>query len=106
MAGRIVPGDVVFELAGEEHRLIPLVSDPADTHFFFIVRDETSGDATYGAGRYFYADLEGDTVVLDFNKAYNMPCVFTPYATCTLPPPGNQLPIPIEAGERMYGDHH
>jgi uncharacterized protein (DUF1684 family) len=43
------------------------------------------------------------SVVVDFNLAYNPPCVFTPYATCPLPPPQNRLPLAIEAGERMYG---
>ncbi len=40
--------------------------------------------------------------MIDFNKAYNPPCVFTPYATCPLPPPQNKLPIRIEAGEKAY----
>ena len=39
---------------------------------------------------------------IDFNKAYNPPCVFTPYATCPLPPPQNKLPIRVEAGEKEY----
>jgi uncharacterized protein (DUF1684 family) len=42
-------------------------------------------------------------VVLDFNKAYNPPCAFTPYATCPLPPTENRLAIRIEAGEKKYG---
>ena len=42
-------------------------------------------------------------VVLDFNKAYNPPCAFTPYATCPLPPPENKLAVRIEAGEKKYG---
>ena len=39
--------------------------------------------------------------VVDFNRAYNPPCVFTPFATCPMPPAGNRLPLAIEAGERM-----
>jgi uncharacterized protein (DUF1684 family) len=42
-------------------------------------------------------------VELDFNKAYNPPCAFTPYATCPLPPKENRLPVRIEAGEKKYG---
>jgi uncharacterized protein (DUF1684 family) len=41
--------------------------------------------------------------VLDFNKAYNPPCVFTPYATCPLPPQENRLTVRIEVGEKKYG---
>ena len=50
-------------------------------------------------------NMADGTVEVDFNKAYNPPCVFTPYATCTLPWPANRLPIRIEAGERTYGEH-
>ena len=45
------------------------------------------------------------TVVLDFNKAINPPCVFTAYATCPLPPPQNRLPFAVTAGELMYNNH-
>ncbi len=60
---------------------------------------------TYEAGRFFNAPkpANGETV-LDFNKAENPPCVFTPFATCPLPPPGNDLPVAIAAGEKRY-DH-
>jgi uncharacterized protein (DUF1684 family) len=62
---------------------------------------------TYGGGRFLYTgapDADGG-VVVDFNRAYNPPCVFTPYATCPLPWPANQLAIRIEAGERRFADH-
>jgi uncharacterized protein (DUF1684 family) len=42
--------------------------------------------------------------VLDFNKAQNPPCAFTPFATCPLPPEGNDLAVEIKAGEKRY-DH-
>jgi uncharacterized protein len=45
---------------------------------------------------------QGDTVVLDFNKAINPPCAFTSFATCPLPPPQNHLKVAIEAGEQTY----
>ena len=45
-------------------------------------------------------------MLLDFNKAYNPPCAFTPYATCPLPPPQNWMPVRIEAGELNYGKAH
>jgi uncharacterized protein (DUF1684 family) len=43
--------------------------------------------------------IDGRTVVLDFNRAINPPCAFTPFATYALPPTGNTLPIAVEAGE-------
>jgi uncharacterized protein (DUF1684 family) len=77
-----------------------------DGRLFFVFRDRTAGRSTYAAARFLYADLpKSGVVILDFNKAYNPPCVFTPYATCPLPPPENRLPVPVEAGEKMYGDH-
>ena len=96
-------GEVVFQLHGKEHRLQPVHSSG---QLFLIFKDKTAAHSTYGAGRFLYADLPaGGKVLLDFNKAYNPPCAFTPHATCPLPPKHNQLPVPIEAGELRYGDH-
>jgi len=99
----LVPGRLEFELDGIALSLEPLISEPSDTELFIIFKDSTSGEETYGAGRYLYATLEGRDAVVDFNKAYNPPCVFTAFATCPLPPPQNRLDVPIRAGERRYG---
>ena len=100
------PGYVVFRLDGKELRLYPVLEEPDAKSLFFIFRDLTSGKETYGAGRFLDTDLPRDgRVVLDFNKAYNPPCAFTPYATCPLPPRANRLPVRIEAGEKKYGNH-
>ena len=101
----LAPGLVEFDLDGETHTLLPLVSDPDDTEFFFIFKDLTSGHETYAAGRYLYGDLEGEEVAVDFNRTYNPPCVFTPFATCPLPPPENRMAVRVEAGEKVYGNH-
>ena len=100
------PGYAVFQLGGREYRLYPVLEEPGATELFYIFRDQTSGRETYGAGRFLYSGLPRDgAVVLDFNKAYNPPCAFTPYATCPLPPGENRLSTRIEAGEMKYGDH-
>ena len=97
------PGYVVFRLHGQELRLYPVFEEPNPRSLFLIFRDQTSGRETYGAGRFLDADLPRDNqVVVDFNKAYNPPCAFTPYATCPLPPQENRLPVRIEAGEKTY----
>jgi uncharacterized protein (DUF1684 family) len=97
----IVPGEVSFELRGEPVTLLPLLDKPDDKELFFIVKDGTSGQESYGACRYLYSELgPDDTVTLDFNLLYNPPCAFTPYATCPLPPPENRLAVRIEAGEK------
>jgi uncharacterized protein (DUF1684 family) len=91
------PGYAEFTLAGQKLHLEPVLEDG---ELFFIFRDQTAGKETYGAGRFLHAALpKGGKVELDFNKAYNPPCAFTPYATCPLPPKQNLLPIRIEAGE-------
>ncbi|HEY2019263.1 MAG TPA: DUF1684 domain-containing protein [Bryobacteraceae bacterium] len=98
------PGYVVFRLNGQEVRLSPIIEEPGDQQLFYIFRDQTTGKETYGAGRFLYSDMPKDgQVTLDFNKAYNPPCAFTPYATCPLPPRENHLAVRIEAGEKKYG---
>jgi uncharacterized protein (DUF1684 family) len=100
------PGYAVFQFQGKELRLYPIIETPGDRELFYIFRDQTAGKETYGAGRFLYSAMpQGGKVALDFNKAYNPPCTFSPYATCPLPPPENRLPIRIEAGEKKYGDH-
>jgi len=97
------PGAIVFEHAGRTYRLDPVL-ERGETDYFVIFGDRTNGTETYGAGRFLYVKPPvGGKTVIDFNKAYNPPCVFTEYATCPLPPPQNKLPIRIEAGEREYG---
>ncbi|HKE23133.1 MAG TPA: DUF1684 domain-containing protein [Bryobacteraceae bacterium] len=98
------PGYAVFKLQGQELRLRPYLEGPNATQLFYVFRDQTSGKETYGAGRFLYSVRPHDgQVTLDFNKAYNPPCSFTPYATCPLPPPENRLAVRIEAGEKKYG---
>ena len=96
------PGAVVFSVAGRELSLDPIL-ERGETDYWIILGDRTNGVDTYGGGRFVYVPppVEGRTV-LDFNKAYNPPCVFTPYSTCPLPPPQNRLPIRVEAGEKAY----
>jgi len=98
------PGYLEFEKEGKTFRIDAL---DAEDELYLIIADQTSGAGTYGAGRYLYVKkpVEGDEVIIDFNKAYNPPCVFTPYATCPLPPKQNILELAIEGGEKTYGEH-
>jgi len=100
------PGYVKFKLHGKTLTLEPVIEDPKDPQLFFIFRDKTSGKETYPAGRFLYAAMPKDgKVTLDFNRSYNPPCAFTPFATCPLPPPQNRMPIAVKAGEKTYGHH-
>jgi len=73
-----------------------------------VFSDATSGRQTYGGGRFLSTpppDADGH-VILDFNRATNPPCAFTPHATCPMPPLENRLPVAVTAGEQAWGDHH
>ena len=95
-------GRLHFNLNGR-----PMVLDALkeEDELFIIFGDETSGSETYPAGRFLYAPMPGadGLTVLDFNRAINPPCAFTPYATCPLPPRQNVLRVAVRAGEK---DHH
>ncbi|MGZ8867080.1 MAG: DUF1684 domain-containing protein [Thermoanaerobaculia bacterium] len=101
VSNQVVPGALVFEV-GEQTFRLDAIAEEGTRELFVIFKDATSRDATYPAGRYLYVPRPGvdGKIVVDFNKAYNPPCAFTPYATCPLPPRQNRLPIRIEAGEK------
>ena len=101
-------GRLVFPVDGQEQHLSAFRALPgsgAEDTLFVPFRDSTSGQETYGAGR--YLDLpfaEGATTLLDFNDAYNPLCAYSPYYSCPYPPPENHLRVPIRAGERYSGE--
>ena len=84
-----------------------VATDEPGEGLFIVFADYSSGTETYGGGRFLSADPpdEDGRVWLDFNKAYNPPCAFTPYATCPRPPEGNTLDVMVEAGEKNWGEH-
>jgi uncharacterized protein len=97
-------GVVEFSLLGQTLRLRPFTTRPK--RFYFVFKDASSGQETYEAARFLYADLLDDgTTVLDFNQAYNPPCAFNPYTTCPIPIRENRLPIKLLAGEKAYPVH-
>jgi len=86
----------------EGHEVVLVLLEGGGDGYFVVFGDETNGRETYGAGRFLVAEPAAtrDTVVLDFNRAYDPPCSFTPFATCPLPPATNRLPFAVTAGER------
>jgi uncharacterized protein (DUF1684 family) len=93
------PGELVFRKGLKKYRLLPF---SGGEEFFIIFADKTNGIETYGNGRFLYSALpdSSNKVILDFNKAYNPPCAFSPFATCPMPPRENILDLRIEAGEK------
>ena len=102
-ADMISPGTIEITVGGESRELVALKSGEAD-RLFLIVADGLAGKETYGGGRFLTTepvDADGN-VVVDFNKATNPPCAFTPWATCPTPPDENRFSVEIPAGEKVF----
>jgi uncharacterized protein (DUF1684 family) len=100
-------GRLEFTLNGQTFSLtafMPPADEPMHGNRIFVpFRDRTSAKETYGAGR--YLDLnkrEGNEYVLDFNRAYNPFCAYSPYYSCPIPPGENNLQVEIRAGEKQF----
>lgn len=93
-------GVLAFEVAGSALQLVAFGKTPDALHVLFT--DATSGRTTYPAARSLSvgAPAADGTVTLDFNRASNLPCAFTDYATCPVAPAENRLAIAVEAGEK------
>lgn len=98
--------DASFELAGESLTLGLYWLEGYGGGVFLSFTDETSGEETYGAGRYLLDTVKGadlgvvdDRLVLDFNFAFNPSCAYDSRWACPLAPPGNRVPLAVCAGE-------
>lgn len=96
-------GEAHFTLEGKEFMLNlykPTEKPESGEEYLFLpFTDLTSGDGSYGGGRYLDFELpKGDSMVIDFNKAYNPYCAYNPKYSCPIPPEENDLLIRIEAG--------
>ena len=95
-------GTVEFEVEGEVGRLT-IYQSPHYDELFLPFRDATSGNETYGAGRYLEPhDLGDGELLIDFNLSYSPFCAYSDAYSCPLPPFENHLKIPIRAGEKAY----
>ncbi len=87
-----------------------LMSDDKYKDYLFVpFTDETSGEKTYGGGRYLdfvMDDIKNNTLIIDFNKAYNPYCAYTTGFNCPIPPRENNLLVKVKAGEKNYGKDH
>ncbi|GAB2546287.1 DUF1684 domain-containing protein [Rufibacter soli] len=98
-----VKGKASFELDGQTHTLTLYQKAGATSDSLFIpFTDQTNGFETYGGGRYLDAIPNGQTITLDFNKAYNPFCAYNPEYACPMPPAENRLKVKIPAGEKEY----
>ncbi|GAA3223077.1 DUF1684 domain-containing protein [Pseudonocardia petroleophila] len=93
-------GVVRFVLDGEERSLVAMPGKEGGLTLHF--RDATNGVSTYPGGRSVQVpDPVDGRVRIDLNRLVNLPCAFTDFATCPLPPAGNVLPVAVEAGEKL-----
>lgn len=92
-----------FKLEGKSHELTLLkpYGDAAKTTLHLFFRDATSGNETYGGGRYIDIEPGKTTCMIDFNMAFNPYCVYNSYYICPIPPKENRLDIAIKAGEKV-----
>ncbi|MFZ2174792.1 MAG: DUF1684 domain-containing protein, partial [Rhodococcus sp. (in: high G+C Gram-positive bacteria)] len=83
------------------HHLVAFAGKAGGLQVLFT--DATSGVSTYPAARSLSVDQPDrqGRVVLDFNRAANLPCAFTDYATCPVAPAGNRLPFAVPAGVKV-----
>ena len=101
--------EAAFELNGTPQTLPVFWLEGYGGGVFLPFADATSGDETYGGGRYLIdtvkgADLGGEDgrLILDFNFAYNPSCAYNPRWTCPLPPRDSRLPVAVRAGELRF----
>lgn len=99
-------GYATFQLDSQAYSLLVLRNpgSSGDPSILFApFYDKTNGFETYGGGRYLEPVQVGEEkMLLDFNKAYNPYCAYSPEFICPLPPPDNRLPVAIEAGEKTF----
>jgi hypothetical protein len=97
-------GDMHFELDGQNYALrVFHAGEQVGLSVFIPFRDSTSGKGSYAPGRYLMLQLtEEDEYTLDFNLAFNPYCAYTERYECGYPPPENDLPTPIQAGEMAW----
>jgi uncharacterized protein len=80
-------------------------NDPYKDYLFIPFTDITTGDETYGSGRYIdilTTDIKNSSVTIDFNKAYNPYCAYSAGYNCPIPLRENYLPVAIKAGEKNF----
>lgn len=101
-------GYIYFEIDGHEQQLTVYQNmelkkrNDYEDYLFIPFRDATSGNSTYGGGRYLDTQIpDNNEILIDFNQAYNPYCAYSHRYSCPIPPAENTLDILIEAGEKI-----
>lgn len=98
-------GTAIFKIDGKKYKLSIYQSyklretEEYKDYLFIPFMDFTNGTETYGGGRYIDLSIPtGNTIVIDFNKAYQPYCAYSKGYSCPIPPAENRLRVRIEAG--------
>ena len=108
-------GRLNFKLSGTDYHLFVYQSkdlmqtEQYKNYLFVPFTDLTSGEQSYAGGKYIdlmLEEIKNNTILLDFNKAYNPYCAYATGYNCPIPPRENDLPVAIKAGEMAFGKSH
>ena len=102
-----------FKIDGKPYKLFlyesvaPIEEEGYENYLFLPFTDLTNGNGSYGGGRFIdlFIPEKGDEIVIDFNKAYNPYCAYSPNFSCPKPPAENHLEVAIEAGVKEFKEH-
>ena len=104
-----VYGILTFKLKGKQYKLNIYQGEDLmktkgfEDYLFLPFLDETNGTETYGGGRYIDTTIpDGDTLIIDFNRAYNPYCAYNDKYSCPIVPRQNYLRIKIKAGVKAF----
>jgi len=105
-------GVLTFDIEGETYNLNiyqgeeNMQTEGFENYLFLPFLDDTNGSESYGGGRYIDLRIpEGDSITIDFNRAYNPYCVYNEKFSCPIVPRINYLPLEIKAGVKIYAKH-
>ncbi len=104
-------GEVTFQIKGKSCTLavyqnIELAVEEAYKNDLFLpFVDLSSGDESYGGGRYIDLKIpQSGTIMIDFNRAYNPYCAYNERYSCPIPPQENFIDVAILAGVKKFHD--
>jgi len=102
-------GVIYFELMGQPMSLEVyqspdlIMQEGLENYLFLPFTDATNGGETYSGGRYIDLRIpEGDSLLVDFNRAYNPSCAYNPKYSCPIVPPVNRLEVEMRAGVKAF----